>query len=307
MPAGAAVAPGRLPPGVLALLARLPQREVLRRLLQLGGVVALALLHLLERAVRELAVAVERRHAEVHVAAALVGVAESTRSPISADDRVDRLGGLRLRVRAAEPEPVGVLDVPGGHLARELRARHAALARGVVDLVVHVGDVHDQRRVVALVLEEALEQREDHERPRVPDVDPAVDRRAAGVDADPVAVARLDRDDVAAQRVVNAQLAHAREATQATGGLRSVQRSSPSSCAARPMRVASSLCASHDHHADRQAVVAHAARHRDRRLAGEVPFAGERRLDLQPCRATCARRRGPPTGRPSTAAPRSPA
>ena len=38
-------------------LARLPEREVLRRSLERGGVVALALLHLVERAVRELAVA----------------------------------------------------------------------------------------------------------------------------------------------------------------------------------------------------------------------------------------------------------
>ena len=38
--------------------------------------------------------------------------------------------------------------------------------------------------VVALVLEEALEQREDDERPRVADVDAAVDRRPAGVDPD---------------------------------------------------------------------------------------------------------------------------
>ena len=142
---GPAVAPGRLPPGVLALLARLPEREVLRRLLQLGGVVALALLHLLERAVRELAVAGEGRHAEVDVAAALVRVVRFDERLDQGDDLADRLGGLRLVVRAAEAEAVGVLHVRGGHLARELRARHAALAGGVVDLVVHVGDVDHER------------------------------------------------------------------------------------------------------------------------------------------------------------------
>ena len=51
VPARAPAAPGRVPGGVLALLARLPEREVLGRLLELGGVVALALLHLVERAV----------------------------------------------------------------------------------------------------------------------------------------------------------------------------------------------------------------------------------------------------------------
>ena len=54
--------------------------------------------------------------------------------------------GERLVVGAAEAEAVGVGDVGGGHLARELRARHAARARGVVDLVVDVGDVGDERR-----------------------------------------------------------------------------------------------------------------------------------------------------------------
>ena len=84
----------------------------------------------------------------------------------------DRLGRERLVVGTAEPEPVGVGAVGGGHLPRQLlRSRTPALARGDVDLVVDVGDVLDQRDVVALVLEQPLEQREDHERPRVADVD----------------------------------------------------------------------------------------------------------------------------------------
>ena len=59
--------------------------------------------------------------------------------------------------KAAEPQPVGVRDVRRGHLPCELLARNAALPRRVVDLVVHVGDVHHQLRVVALALEKALE------------------------------------------------------------------------------------------------------------------------------------------------------
>ena len=174
---------GRLPPAVLALLARLPEREVLRRPLELGRVVALALLHLLERAVRELAVVRVAAHAEVHVAACLVGVAGLHEVGDQVHDRADRLRGLRLRVRAPQPQAVGVLHVGGGHLRRQRRALDPALARGVVDLVVHVGDVLDQRHVQPLVLEEALVEREDHERARVAHVDAAVDRRPAGVDA----------------------------------------------------------------------------------------------------------------------------
>ena len=66
-----------------------------------------------------------------------------------------------------EPEAVRVAHVVRRHLAGELLAPDAGLARRVVDLVVHVGDVRDERDVVALVLEEALEQREDDERARV--------------------------------------------------------------------------------------------------------------------------------------------
>ena len=144
-----------------------------------GGVVALALLHLLERAVRELAVAVEARHAEVDVAARRVGVAR-------VDQRLDQRRRSRRSSRSPSargpagrgPSRVRVVHVGGGHLARQLLAGHAGLARGVVDLVVHVGDVLDQRHVVALVLEEALQQREDDERAGVADVDAA--RRPSG-------------------------------------------------------------------------------------------------------------------------------
>src|SRR6185295_3302928 len=74
---------------------------------------------------------------------------------------------------------------------------------GVVDLVVHVGDVHDESHLEPLVLEEALEQGEDHERARVPDVDAPIHSRAAGVDADPARLARLERANLARQRVVD--------------------------------------------------------------------------------------------------------
>ena len=57
----------------------------------------------------------------------------------------------------AEPERVGVGDVVRGHLARELLGADPAARGRVVDLVVDVGDVGDERHVVALVREEALE------------------------------------------------------------------------------------------------------------------------------------------------------
>ena len=53
---GPPAAPGRVPGGVLALLVRLPQREVQRVLLAVGALDALALVHLVDRAVAQRAV-----------------------------------------------------------------------------------------------------------------------------------------------------------------------------------------------------------------------------------------------------------
>ena len=98
-------------------------------------------------------------------------------------------------------EAVGVLDVARGHLPCEVLAGHARGARGVVDLVVHVGDVLDQRDLEALVLEEALEQGEDHEGPRVAHMHARVDRGAAGVDPDLARLPRLELRQLAGERV----------------------------------------------------------------------------------------------------------
>src|SRR5207244_6724574 len=61
VPARPALSPRRRPRGVLAGLARLPQREVVRVTLpgRPAGDVVLALVHVLERAVRQLPVALE--------------------------------------------------------------------------------------------------------------------------------------------------------------------------------------------------------------------------------------------------------
>ena len=51
-----------------------------------------------------------------------------------------------------QPQPLGVGDVVGGHLGRELLRRHAGGPRRLVDLVVDVGDVGHQHRLEPLVL-----------------------------------------------------------------------------------------------------------------------------------------------------------
>ena len=171
---------------VLALLVRLPEREVERVLLEVGALDALALVHLVDVAARQRAVVGERAHAEVDVAAGRVGVPALDQRADQVEDRLDVLGRQRLVVGPAEPEPLGVGHVVGGHLAREVGRLAPRRARGVVDLVVDVGDVGDERHAVALVLEEALQLREDDERPRVADVHARVDGRPARVDADRV-------------------------------------------------------------------------------------------------------------------------
>src|SRR5437764_11405721 len=98
------------------------------------------------------------------------------------DDPGDRLAGEGLVVGSAQRERVGVRDVGGGHLACEAFAADTRGMSSGVDLVVDVRDVYYKRHRIALVHEEALEQRKHHEWPGISDMDPAVDSRPAGID-----------------------------------------------------------------------------------------------------------------------------
>ena len=80
-----------------------------------------------------------------------------------------------------EAEIGRVLEVPLGRLRGELRA---LARRRVVDLVVDVRDVVDERHVVAAQLQPRAQPHPEHERPRVADVRPLVDGRAAEVHPD---------------------------------------------------------------------------------------------------------------------------
>ena len=90
--------------------------------------------------------------------------------------------GGRLDVGPSQAEAVGVLEVPARRVGRELGT---VSGRGVVDLVVDVGDVHDDLRLVPAVPEPALQpERENGDRERVADVDALIDGRTAPVDPD---------------------------------------------------------------------------------------------------------------------------
>ena len=183
VPTGATAPPRRVPPRVLALLVPLPEREVAWALLQRGLLLLLGrVAHgVLVEPARESAVLGKAVDTEVDVAAGRVREAELDQLRDQRDDLGNRLRRLRLVVGPAQAEVLRVLDVPLRRVSRELRA---VPGRGQIDLVVDVRDVLDQRHVVALVLEPALEPHRDDERPRVADVDPLVDGRAAEVHAD---------------------------------------------------------------------------------------------------------------------------
>jgi hypothetical protein len=162
-------------------LRRFPEREVARILFQVARLLGD---HLVRLCARELPVRGIRRDAEVDVAARLVRQAAVDELPDQRDDLGDDLGRARLDVGAAEPELVGVLDVPGRRLCCELRAPHLLAHSRLVDLVVDIRDVLDELDVVAALTEPLTHPHRNDERTRVSDVNPLIDRRAADVHAD---------------------------------------------------------------------------------------------------------------------------
>ena len=192
--------PGRIPPSVLGRLPGLPQREVPRILLERSG---LLYRHVLGARAREPTVVPEARHAEVHVAPRFVGEPAGDELPGERDDVRDGLGGERLDIGTAEAEAVGVLHIPAGGPAGELDAADPEPPRGVVDLVVDVGDVLHERHPVAAELEPPAEPHRQDEGAGIADVDALVHGRAAEVHADR---ARRGREIVLPPRVRVVQL-----------------------------------------------------------------------------------------------------
>ena len=76
----------------------------------------------------------------------------------------------------------------------------------VVAHVPDVGDVLHVAHLVAEVLQRPMQEVAEQVRPQVADVGVLVDRAAAGVDADPTGLERLERLGAAGQRVVQADL-----------------------------------------------------------------------------------------------------
>jgi hypothetical protein len=188
-----------------ARLRRLPQGEVQRVALALVGGDARTDLELVDVAPRQLAVALEGPHGEVHVAVHDIRVPALDKSLHHRDHLRDGLGRPWLGTRALDAQ-VGhglqkSVSVSAGHLGR----LDALLVRRLDDLVVDVRDVLDEADIVAAVLEVAADHVEAQECARVADVDVVVDGRAAHVHE---GLALLARDEVlfgADHRVVQAE------------------------------------------------------------------------------------------------------
>jgi len=146
MPTGTASAPGRWPPRVLVRLVRLPERKVPRVFLPRAGLLSD---HVFRPRAGEPAVVREPRHAKVHVAGRLVSQTSGHQLPNERNDLGDRVRGQGLDVRPAETEGARVLEVPPGRAPGQFGAADSLGPRRIIDLVVDVGDVQDQPRLVA--------------------------------------------------------------------------------------------------------------------------------------------------------------
>ena len=207
VPAGTAHAPGRLPRR-LAGLGGLPQREVQRvalailHALAVGAQLAVAALHLVYVAARQLAVSRERTHVEVHVAVGVVSVAAVDELLDELYHCGDLLGSLRTDIGIQHAGRAHVLDERLGVLGGHLGSAAAFLKRLADDLVVHVGDVLHERHVEAAPHKVTADHVEADERAGVADVNVVVHGRSAHVHAHLAALERLEVDLRAGLRIV---------------------------------------------------------------------------------------------------------
>src|SRR3954470_14074921 len=191
-------------PDRLAGLRALPQREVADIVLAvLVGLHTLADALPLRVEAREPAVRRPGRDPEEHravVGPVSVSPVEQRRDEV--DDLVDVLRRARQDIGDGHPERRRVGEEHPEIAVCEHPDRFARRRGAADDLVVDVGDVHDPGDGVATPAKVADEKVREQERPEVPNVGRAVDRRPARVDADGVAAQRDERSGVPGQRVV---------------------------------------------------------------------------------------------------------
>ena len=172
--------------------------------LSLGHAAAVALRGL-DAAMAQLAVIGTLGHLEIHVALRLVGETLFDERLRELDDLVDRFGASREVVDHVDAQGREVVHVVGRHFRGQLRHGNAAAVRLGDQLVVHVGDVHHQRHLVAGVGQVAFHGVEDDRADHVADVAGLVDGRAAEINAHRARLDRLEGLFRSCQGVVDAE------------------------------------------------------------------------------------------------------
>ena len=191
MPAGASPPP-RAVPARRVVVARLPQHEIRR--------VPLVGCHLDPRPVdqrfpavpRQAAIVRHRGYVEQHMAFGFIGVAGSDQALHQLDHFRNVIGRTRFHVGLQHTHRcrVGVKTI-GGFL-RQRTDIDAELFRPDIDLVFDVRDVAGVGDLWVEPLEQPVQDIEDHQRPRIADVNIVVDRRATDIHAH---VIGIDRDE----------------------------------------------------------------------------------------------------------------
>ena len=187
MPAGAALAPRRLPAdGAVRRLPRLPEREVADVLLVvLVAPAARARALVVEVDVRELAVAGELADVEVDAAVlALVGDALVDELLDERDHLGDVVGRGGIDLRRLDVERLQVREERVLVRLRVVGQRHVRRVRALDRLVVHVRQVHHLLDLQAVELDDAPQDVLERVGAEVADVREVVDRRPAGVEPD---------------------------------------------------------------------------------------------------------------------------
>ena len=225
VPAGPAPAERRVPRRadlLVLFLGRLPEHEVPRVLFGvLVGAHPLARPRLELPAVelRQPAIRGKPRDREIDRSVlALVGHLFVEQPLDHLDHGTDVLGGARLLMGRADPEPVAVFLERPGERVDVGPERHALGEGGRDGAVVHVGEVHDVQDVVAARLEPAAQEILEEERPEVADVGVVVDGGAAGVERHASRLNGRERLYPAGQGVVELERHPCEDAVLASSG-----------------------------------------------------------------------------------------
>ncbi len=161
--------------------------------------------HVVQGAPRQLAVVGEALGVEQHMALGGIGAAIGHQAADHLHHRLDMGCGPRLKRGAQGAQGVHVGVVGRRELVGDHRDRHAAIHRGLIYLVVHVGDVAgvDHRVLAIEPAQQAEDQVEDHHRARIADMGVVIDGGAADIHRHPARIARGEDALFAAQGVLD--------------------------------------------------------------------------------------------------------